>query len=301
MAEDDNEIHFSVGNYVVAYIDLLGQQDKLREIKDIPDPDDENNIANLRKQIRETYGAVHFLRNSFDKFFKAFATSKTDISSLSEAQQEQFRKYVKSKIKFQPFSDSVVVYTPLFGTSVKVPPRGIYGVLGATVSTMITCLAGGHPIRGGIDLGIGMEISGQEMYGPALARAYTLESKLAQYPRVLIGDELIKFLSLHANHLPTGPDEIIAKGVADYCLELCAQDIDGRYFLDFIGPGAKKLLCAGIDGDVIAKAFKNVISFHEKYREERNQTLSIRYSLLRDYFEDRASLWGIEIERDTAN
>jgi hypothetical protein len=52
----------------------------------------------------------------------------------------------------------------------------------------------GWPIRGGIELGLAMDIDNDDIYGPALARAYTLESKVAQYPRIVIGEELILYL-----------------------------------------------------------------------------------------------------------
>ena len=48
----------------------------------------------------------------------------------------------------------------------------------------------GRPLRGGIDVGLGLEITADEVYGPALERAHYLESRLADYPCVLVGDEL---------------------------------------------------------------------------------------------------------------
>ena len=72
--------------------------------------------------------------------------------------------------------------------------RGVYAALTSAASTFLTMLAGRQAIRGGIDVGVAVELRDKELYGPALARAYELESKTANYPRVVLGEELIRYI-----------------------------------------------------------------------------------------------------------
>lgn len=60
---------------------------------------------------------------------------------------------------------------------------------------MLASLASKHPMRGGIDVGLATEIGPEEIYGTALERGYLLERDVARYPRIVIGDELWKYLN----------------------------------------------------------------------------------------------------------
>jgi len=51
-------------------------------------------------------------------------------------------------------------------------------------------------LRGGIDVGLATEIGPGEIYGTALERAYVLKSKEAEYQRIVIGDELCRYLNV---------------------------------------------------------------------------------------------------------
>src|SRR5438045_4043107 len=61
-------------------------------------------------------------------------------------------------------------------------------------SLMLTSLAWGHPIRVGLDVGTGVEVERGQLYGPAVVKAYELESRAAEYPRVIVGDTLADYL-----------------------------------------------------------------------------------------------------------
>jgi hypothetical protein len=183
----------SLAYYCVAFFDLLGQQDRLRTLRSLPNPDDPGDVDLVRQILRDTYGAVMAMRVFFSDSFKAYARAreKIDTRGLSTEQRKMFAQLTNNPIKFQRFSDSIVVYLSLKITEkARLPLRGIFGMLGAAATTFIGCLALDHPIRGSIDVGIGMEPNGTEIYGPALSRAYSLESRIANYPRIVVGDEL---------------------------------------------------------------------------------------------------------------
>lgn len=196
----------NLGYYAVAFFDLLGQQDRLRNFRSLPNPNSPAEVDAARQTLPETYGAVTDMRKFFTNAFKSFsgARQKLDTSKLTPEQRKLFGQLTNNPIKTQQFSDSIVVYMSLRSSeTAKLPTRGIYGILGGAATTFMACLSKGHPIRGGIDVGIAFEpTSGNEIYGPALSRAYALESRIANYPRIVIGEELVKFLESMRDHPP---------------------------------------------------------------------------------------------------
>lgn len=187
-----------IGYYVVAFMDLLGQQSKLRSLRDLPNTDDEKQMGSFIASLKETYGVVTQMRKVFETYFSKFVKRRSDLSMLNEEQRKTYSKLTSNPIQIRPFSDATIVYLSLRTDTAKLPTRGIFGILGAAASTSLLSLYAGHPIRGGIDIGLGMEIDDGEIYGPCLSRAYTLESRIAQYPRVVIGKELLQISGVHS-------------------------------------------------------------------------------------------------------
>jgi len=57
------------GYYAVAFIDLMGQQDRLRQLKTIPNRDDHKEVTEFTEALRNTYSAVDSMRRTFNQFF----------------------------------------------------------------------------------------------------------------------------------------------------------------------------------------------------------------------------------------
>ncbi len=279
-----------IGYYVVAYIDLLGQQDRLRTLTGLPDVEDPKAMESFKTTLNQTYGVVLEMRKFFNECFKTFTKRSADIKQLNPEQKKQFQK-MQGKIQYQYFSDAIAIYVPLQLTNThKVPARGIFGVLGAVGATFLFLLSNGHAIRGGIDLGIATEPSKREIYGPALARAYHLESRIAKYPRIILGSELISYLKIGVKKAGDDIFEQAQDKISNNCLELIAQDIDGYAFLDYLGLGFKEYV-ADLYPGIVSDAYKQVLSISEEFKKTNNTTLAFRYALLRNYFESRLPLW----------
>jgi hypothetical protein len=170
---------------------------------------------------------------------------------------------------------------------------GSYGIIGAASSTALLSLAAGHPVRGGIDIGIGMEIEEDEIYGPCLAKAYTLESKIAQYPRIVIGPECLNYLHQMSEQ---PPENIFAQAgivTAKACLDLLTIDDDGCAIVDYLGEAFRTTIATRLDKQVVTKAYDNIIKFSETYKHANDTLKAFRFTLLRDYFEHRLPEWGI--------
>jgi len=279
------DIH--LGHYAVAFIDLLGQQEFLRSLS-LPIPETPENYEATKEQLANTYGAVTRMRKWFDDSFAVFA--RRNIPSwLSPDQLREFKTLTNNPIQYQAFSDSISIFMALRTRTAKLPIRGIFGILGASACTFTCCLATGHPIRGGIDIGLGIDITKNEVYGPALARAYALESKIADYPRIVIGTELMNYIITTRDQPPTDTTAIIAKGIAEKCLACITEDDDGYLIIDHLGENYRQIFGEVINANVIKQAYGKVLNFHATFQE--NKKLAERYSRLKKYYDTRLPIW----------
>ena len=283
-----------LGYYVVAFMDLLGQQESLRALRTLPDQKDSEQYKNLVQQLKNTYGVVSMMRKFFTDSFNSFIRKPQETQQFTPEQKEQYSVLNNNPINLQSFSDSVVIFMALRTNQLKFPVRGIWGILGSTATTFLCLLAGGHPVRGGIDVGIGMELPTNEIYGPALSRAYSLEAKIANYPRIVIGEELIGYLEASKKQEPIDIAAQVAIKIADNCLKCLATDDDGYPIIDYLGESFKQNLGEVITPSLVQKAYENVIHFSNKFQKDKNSQLAFRYTLLRNYFENRIDLWKEE-------
>ena len=172
--------------------------------------------------------------------------------------------------------------------------NGVYSALVATCGMGFIGLAATIALRGGLDVGIGTQIDGQEIYGPALERAYYIESTLAEYPRFVVGKELINYLlSVENQQCKTRQGEV-AKSMAKFCREMVIRDTDGRLMLDFMGEKSKETADKSIDAEVVKHAHDFVVSQYNKYAKEENEQLASRYFRLLKYITARKRLWVAE-------
>ena len=280
-----------LGYYIVAFIDLLGQQEFLRNIRSLPDPKEPQDMEEIKFHLKNTYGAVTGMRKFFSDSFQAFARWPKDLSRLTKEQKKEFKSLTNNPIRYQTFSDSILIFMSLKIDTARLPVRGIFGILGAAAMTFICCLALGHPIRGGIDVGLGMEITKNEIYGPVISRAYTLESRIANYPRIIVGNELIRYLEIMRDQESKDIVAGIAKKTANICLKCLAVDDDGYPFVDYLGEYYREVFGKIIDATIIKKAYDQVLKFTKRYQNEKDSKLAFRYTLLRNYFEARLPLW----------
>ena len=266
------------GYYCVALIDILGQQEALQRFKEIPRTDDERN--DFIQIAKKTFGVVDGIRNMFDSFYSGYNTPPPADEML------------KTDLKFQGFSDTIIIYVPLASISERIPINSIYAGLLACGSTLLYSMAAGHPLRGGIEIGIAAELYEGEIYGPALSEAYRLESQVAQYPRIVVGRELTSYLWAYKNSSELDVRAKFIKGMAECCLGLLTQDVDGQPIVDYLGEGfMTKVDCRPLDDDIVNKAYQFVTDEAKKWREQRNTQLAFRYALLHNYFVERIALW----------
>jgi len=291
-----NQEEKSMGWHVIAFLDLLGQQEKLRQITALPNIKNQEEVDVFKGRVREFYAPLYSLRHFFATNIEAL--SVIDETGLTASQIETLKQFRSTPIFYRYFSDSLIVYVPLRNDIGKFQCRAIYSVLAATALTFVSCMSMGWPIRGGIEVGLAMNIDEGELYGPALACAHTLESKVAQYPRIVIGEELILYLRAVSGQPASIGEENAHVELAKRSLKLLAVDDDGYTFLDYLGDDIRMTLQHGPIKNLVQDAYKFIIQESIRHKEVRNSKLGFRYTLLRNYFESRLALWGISLQSE---
>jgi hypothetical protein len=205
---------------------------------------------------------VEFIQN-FRKFFRIFFEHIDQLDHI---------------INISYFSDSFFVGVPLgeemYSSRNHSPViKGISYLLKTCGLIFLMSLSFERVLRAGIDIGAGLELKNDEIFGPALIKAHRLEKTKAKYPRIIIGDSLIEYLRTQEK----GNISIKNQSVEDIkkcqrkareCLNLFEYDKkDSKYILDYLNEEFIKLWrkseksVSGLNFDEIIKSsfqFKTV-------------------------------------------
>lgn len=221
--EERNE---KIGFYVCSLIDILGQTEKLSQLNGVYFESDENKDK-VVSIFRKTYGTVK-------KFRKYTDESITFVNQIKENYQLK-NHFSSNPIEMKSFSDLITSYVLLGNDKHKLQFEGIYFLLLSNGEVFLKMLANKVALRGGIDIGMGIQNSENEIYGTALLNPYILESKVSKSIRLVIGQELYNYINL------TTQSEVKSSLSNDYnmkyaqlCKKLIKQDIDGEYILDYL-------------------------------------------------------------------
>lgn len=280
----DNNSNLEMNYYLVAFIDVLGQQNALQKMNRLPDQTNEEEMLKFRTAIKNTVGNIYSFRDFFKKYFDSY-NQKNDKSPFANI-------FTSNDIKFQRFSDCFIMFSSLKSEINKASVQNVFSVVASCASVFLLWLSMGRPLRGAIEVGTGLEIYENEIYGYVLSEAYRLESKVAQYPRIVIGHNLVNYLMMTKLTKENDIYSEFNRGMASCCLDMIVQDVDGHPIVDYLGEGFKKYVAKDIIDEIPIKAYDFLVKQSERYQKERNTNLAFRYNLLRDYFEARLSLWG---------
>lgn len=278
------------GYYLVAFIDLLGQTEALKGFTRLPKQDNPDEMSKFVEIVKGTFGLVHGFHESFQNFFRGYVNRDKSFP-LTVEQQKLYDQMGSNEIRFQRFSDGLVVFLSLRDSANKGHMRGVSGVFYACAAMFLLWLSKGYPTRTGIDIGIGAEMYESELYGPVVANAYHLESKIAQYPRIVLGDGLISYF----NAIKAATDQDVFtkanKLMVNNSEQMIAVDDDGRFFVDYLSDVFRKEFVKSMSAKPVFEAYEYILSQSAKWQAERNSQMAFRYTHLRNYFEARIPNW----------
>ena len=295
MAKNNNTAEYCP--YIVCYIDILGQSERLKKLDAVPITNQLSEV--FYENLRQTYGVVRDVYKFYKEFFEAyelFDEKDPNYNALSPSQKLQYRSFKVGKLYFKLVSDTIIMYVPTINNMKEHNLRSLFGLLTANAAMMILSFANGVALRGGIEIGLAADFPDIGFYGPVLQKAYRLESKIAQYPRIVIGDGIINYLLDHAQNNTNDIPNMIRKNIARECQTFFCKDKDEFIILDFLGKNMYSAIAdkiKRIDSSLIEKGFDFVSKERERFELAKDDKLKSRYAMLKEYYANRINNWKV--------
>jgi hypothetical protein len=282
---------------VVAFLDLLGQRDRFREIEGILYQGTPDRLK-VQKTLMDTVGQITFFRDVFEDFFHQYSSYQPSPSMPNSAKAFSTGLRNNPDLNLQYLSDSLVAWTSININAEFDDAKAIastYAILTSVGMLMPALLTKKMPFRGGIDLEGGIVLNGRELYGPALHRAYELESKCAGYPRVVIGPGVERFLDYLLRK------QFSDQGIGSYCRSMAhscrkwfTQFEDDLKMIHFLGPAMQELVKNMPDSDRYVReciiAAGEFIQ-HSEIIYKNHKKLGPRYATFKRYFDKHIVDW----------
>lgn len=198
-------------------------------------------MGKSRRATSPTYERRLILFIDFLGFKEVVASTEGDVGALAHlisALDDIGRLGEASIFKSQrvtQFSDSVVM-------SYRVTERsGVFWMINAIALTIISLADRGFLLRGAVTIG-DLYHTRNHVVGPAMVRAYEMESQIARYPRVIVDPAVIGVARRRRNADHSPDDE------EGYIRSFIDEDTDGQLFIDYISWNAV-VEVAGADDD----------------------------------------------------
>ena len=287
-----SKIH-TYGYFLVAFVDILGQRAKLRELREIPTRSED--IEATLEILRDTAGAVFALRGAFQTFLRAYQQPAGILENLPPDKQALAGELNRCTVIQRAFSDTVILTVPLGNTDQHCTPmNGVHGALIGLCGVFLSFLAAGKPFRAGVDVGLAIQLDSDELYGPVLERAYSLESTVAQHPRLVVGETLCEYLSEIEGQTPTSLQGSLAAKAAAECKKVVLSNPDGTKELDYLGPAVHRIINGPIYTNTVREAYEFVVAECERWKRENNDKLASRFAKVRTYMESQLAQWDVD-------
>ena len=274
---------FMFSNYAVAFIDILGQRQAYKGQGLLPTNEEDLQAAKLTL-MRTISPIISIQKRSEDIVEKARSQSSSFRAGLPESLRPRFDERREEKLQIQHWSDGTVLFHSLSESHVKVPMNGLFLLLGVAGAHCILGLATKQPIRGGVEIAWGVELRPGELYGCAVAKAYELESYVAQYPRIVVGPDFCRYLEVNAKQDDIDDFSGLNRSFANACLELIAEDADGYYIVDYLGARFQQYFTPTVQKVLREKALEFIYESLDLWEEKRDEKLVCRYQDLLSYF-----------------
>jgi hypothetical protein len=203
------------------------------------------------------------------------------------AQPKRFKSTTPeiSEADFRNFSDLCIIRKVIAGKG-KFPASG---EVHSQILHMVHVQTGllfdeGILLRGGITVG-DVALSYGQLFGPAVNRGYAIESQVARFPRIVVGEEVLR-------EVKNNP--ALWVNDADYDLKatksLLRRDFDGEYFVDYL-----RVIEEELDE---RSEYPALLDEHAEFirrglrRHKDNASILAKYKWLREYHRYTVEKWN---------
>lgn len=282
-----NKAQLQASHYAATFIDLLGQREVFRGQNLLPMAQTEEEKQQIFKIISESIGPIANLQRRADEMMRSSNPNPESKlrAMLPPSDHAKWDEMMDSTIITQRWSDGLFIFTSLAEELVKCPMNAIFRMFALTGALCFMGLAAKQPLRGAIEVAWGVELQPGELYGPVVARAYELESEVADYPRIVIGPYLVKYLEFQSKNAREEQHAMVNQQLASLCLNMLLRDVDGHWFLHYLGTDFRTAVTESSHYELYLKASTFVNSQLIKHQSAQNTKLAFRYNHLQRYFE----------------
>lgn len=285
---DDANNQWVLKNYCVSFIDLLGQRNALKGQGLLPICETDESRAEFIKKAKISIGPIIALQQQAEDMIAPLINPNLDSelrSKLSTDQKIVWDSMMSTKVYTQRWSDGIVSYHSLDDDKVLCQMNNVFSLFGLAGSLCLLGLAGKQPLRGAIEIAWGVELHAGELYGPAIARAYELESYIAKYPRIIIGPNASTLVKTYAASSATDVYSQNNRALAEICSEMLLEDSDGNYQLHYLGAAFQQSISKEKHAVLYDQAKTFIKSQIDTHTAQKNDHLLSRYNSLLHYFD----------------
>jgi hypothetical protein len=294
----------SVFNYCVCFVDILGQRHALSNQGLLPLITTEAERKNfIQEVLTKTIRPITRLQTQANQFAIALQKSVDSPTrqSLPPELRAEWDKQQGHELHLQYWSDGLVAFACLGNKDAPTQINGAFALLGMAGSLCFMNLSYQfrNPLRGGIEIAWGTELRSGELYGPAIARSYELESEIAQYPRIAVGPRMIEFLKMHAALPQKDNYSRYSSALAQRCLKMIIRDIDGQWMVHYLGETFQEAVSSHNHVEMYTEAQIFISEEYARFREAGDSKLSMRYFQLLSYFQNYPPKISMEVAGNT--
>lgn len=287
--DSGGEVKF--GHHIVTLIDFLGQQRELAKWDFLPET--EYDKREFIAAVRATFGKITVWRDQFQEKSKLWLESRDLPDSWAKTLPDggrAYREFAHTTLDFMYFSDTIVIYSPIVNQYGHANCGTVMAHLFTCGTLMLAALNQNTVFRGAIEVGMAGQIDQVGIYGPVLGSAHYLESKRAEFPRILVGDRLYEYLVAQTADPEDSAASRTNRGIANTCLRLTGEDLDRERILDYMGCGFAELATNKKGWEMLRKGAHAFVRRElDRFRGERDQKLGDRYDRMAQYYRSRVS------------
>ena len=162
------------------------------------------------------------------KFLEVIRTAS--MPDESESTRELNKKGEESVVRVEIVSDAIVRARTM---EAKYQGGYLFWELLDLLHIQITCIAHGVAVRGAVAIGnlhLGDDLSGP-VFGPALVRAYDMESNEVVFPRIAVDEMVLSRLLTDSSLHKEGHT---LEQEMKFCDDLLAEDLSGLRYIDYL-------------------------------------------------------------------
>ena len=283
-------------NYAIACLDVLGQNRAFSAAPQLM-----TSPADLRAYLpvlQRTFMAVRTLRMFMTRCAQQMGDTGSQQSNYASDQ------YFRFNLGAFSFADTLVMYVELNPS--RAAQTAVCSLLQACSLAMLVSLGIRNPLRGGVDVGWAsrVEKEGAELYGPGLNRAHCLESRIADYPRIVVGRGVQHLMETGLETEFNRAARDVQALLAGVCQELLYTDDDGELALDYLGRYSARhfghvAVESGLTGrDVVSQGYAFLLEQGRIYHDASDIKLAGRYAKAVAYYRSRLPFWELNSDPD---